>query len=261
MSGRFAFNPSPQAPASQQGSAVPIPAPAPTNTAQQTRPVKSPDQRLWETIENSSDASEFDYYLQKYPDGEYADVARIKKKRLTRQAQAPTATVASEGPQTTGGNNADAGRGFDASTVCRMLSAGDQEMYTQCVEEYGAGNSGYSFGAQDDMPSGNTFPQTGAMPPGAQGAVWYDDEFMQWQVSMNGNSFNASTFYPGTGQITLSGQSQGNAVSYVIYDASGLQIGYGQGNIDDASHISVTSYWANGAFLGSTRFHVNHQPN
>ncbi len=59
----------------------------------------------------------------------------------------------------------------------------------------------------------------------------------------------------------LRGQTQGFAMSYGIFDSIGQQIGYGQGSIDDASHISVTSYWANGAIMGATRFHVNHPPN
>lgn len=62
-------------------------------------------------------------------------------------------------------------------------------------------------------------------------------------------------------KVTLRGQSQGYSVNYGIFDASGQQIGYGQGSIDDASHISVTSYWSNGAFLGTGQFHVNHPPN
>ena len=43
--------------------------------------------------------------------------------------------------------------------------------------------------------------------------------------------------------------------------AGASNAGFGQGSVVDASHLSVTSYWANGAILGSTRFHVNHPPN
>ena len=29
----------------------------------------------------------------------------------------------------------------------------------------------------------------------------------------------------------------------------------------DPTHINYTSYWSNGAFLGSGQFHINHTPN
>ena len=88
-----------------------------------------------------------------------------------------------------------------------------------------------------------------------------NNQYLQWQVTINGDNFVASTFMPGTGQVELRGRSQGFALSYGIFDAMGQQIGYGQGSIDDATHISVSSYWANGVFIGSGRFHVNHPPN
>jgi len=77
----------------------------------------------------------------------------------------------------------------------------------------------------------------------------------------NGDNFSATAFIPGSGQIVIRGQSQGYATSYGIFDAAGQQFGYGQGTIDDASHISWISYYSNGTFLGSGQFHVNHPPN
>jgi len=101
------------------------------------------------------------------------------------------------------------------------------------------------------------------MPPqqAGQSSIWYDNEFNQWQVSINGDNFSATAFIPGFGQIVIRGQSQGYATSYGIFDAAGQQFGYGQGTIDDASHMSWISYYSNGTFLGSGQFHINHPPN
>ena len=96
---------------------------------------------------------------------------------------------------------------------------------------------------------------------GGQTAVWYDNEFIEWAAQVNGIYFTASTFYPGMGQISLQGQFDGYLVSYGIYDAMGNQVGYGQGSIDDDTHISVTSFWMTGQLIGSGQFHVNHTPN
>lgn len=253
LSGRFAFNPGPRS-----GSAAITPQPSPPVANQQNQAGETADARLWASIENSTDPDEFAVYLERYPNGQYAQLARIRKDRFTEQ-QATQAAVSTE-PQNTTRSNAGSNNDFDATTLCRQFAGGDPQVFAECMDEVNNGaNDGFAAG--QDPAAMNQYPAISAPPQGGQAAIWYDDQFNQWQVSINGANFTASSFLPGTGQVTLRGQSQGYAISYQIFDGMGQQIGYGQGNIDDALHISVSSYWSNGAFLGSGRFHVNHPPN
>jgi hypothetical protein len=128
------------------------------------------------------------------------------------------------------------------------------------MDEYGESAGDNPF-AGNGAPQGSGFSSANFPAQSGQSAVWYDEDFVQWQVSLTDTGFTATAFLAGTGQIVLRGQTQGYIVNYGIFDATGQQIGYGQGSFDDPSHLSVTSYWANGAFLGSGRFHVNHPPN
>jgi uncharacterized caspase-like protein len=259
LSGRFAFNPGQPQPAGVAATPQPVPA---ATAPQSNRAGETADARLWASIENSTDPAEFSVYLDRYPNGQYADLARIRRDRFSSQASAQPATSANSAPPASAAGAAAASADTDpeAAQLCRQFAAGDPEIFSECMDEYGNGGSG-SFASQPGQPPAYDFP-AGSMPQqGGQTTVWYDEEFNQWQVSINGASFTASAFLPGTGPVALRGESQGYAVSYGIFDANGQQIGYGQGSIDDASHISVTSYWSNGAFLGSGRFHVNHPPN
>lgn len=45
---------------------------------------------FWDSIKNSSDPEEFAAYLRKYPDGQFADLARIRARGLAAKAAAPT---------------------------------------------------------------------------------------------------------------------------------------------------------------------------
>ena len=250
LSGRFAFNPGPAGPASGSANI----SPAPVVVQPQNTTGESADARLWASVENSTDPAEFDIYLDRYPDGQYAALARIRKDRYTEQAKTQQAAVTPP-PQAdrSSVNNND---NSEAANLCRQFAAGDADMFAECMQEY-ADDGGNGFGAQQYPPAANMPPQG----QGGQTALWYDNEYNTWQVSINGSEFTANAFVPGTGQVSLRGQSQGYAVNYGIFDANGQQIGYGQGSIDDASHISVSSYWSNGTFIGSTQFHVNHPPN
>ena len=268
LTGRFAFNPGPQT-----GSVSPTPelTPLQGNRQPPRQSGETADTRMWTSIENSTDPAEFSFYLKKYPDGQYAELARIRRDRLGKKPdvqpavenQQPSmsgsvATV-NERSQAAGGPGSATNNNDDAARLCRQFADGDPESFAECMDEY-EGGGGWM---QDDVqPEYGDFSM-GTMPPqqAGQSAVWYDDEFNQWQVSINGVNFSATAFIPGSGQVLLRGQSQGYALSYSIIDAAGQQIGYGQGTIDDDSHISVISYWSNGAFLGSTQFHVNHPPN
>lgn len=46
------------------------------------KPSKSADETLWKTVENSTKASDFQFYLSKFPKGRYAAVAELKIKQL-----------------------------------------------------------------------------------------------------------------------------------------------------------------------------------
>ena len=276
LTGRFVFNP--QAPS---GSVAALPTPPPQESGQASQPSGvSADTRFWTSIENSTDPQEFEIYLQRYPDGQYADLARLRKERLNKKPEVPTVSTAqtvSSGSMApaadTRAQSIDSGftgaSGDDeAAKLCRQFAGGDPEIFAECMDEY-AGLEDGGMPPVFGQPDFGSFPSTG-MPGGQTGqfpqqagasAIWYDDQYNQWQVTLNGASFSATTFMPGSGQVTLRGQTQGYAVSYAIFDAVGQQIGYGQGTMTDATHLAVMSYWSNGAFLGSGQFHINHPPN
>ena len=264
----FEFNP-----AKLSGSAVPSPDPSPPPEKRE-RPQQSgavADTRFWTSIENSTDPAEFEIYLQRYPEGQYAELARIRKERFSKkpdpqpvannqQSAASTYPAVGSTAPAAGGRGTATDNDDDAARLCRQFAGGDPEAFAECMDEYDSFQDG-DWTPDDSLPDyGNLPPST--MPPQQAGrsAVWYDDEFNQWQVSISGANFSASTFLPNSGQVVLRGQTQGFAVSYGIFDTIGQQIGYGQGSIDDARHISVTSYLSNGAILGTARFHINHPP-
>lgn len=239
MRDTFAFNPGQQA-----GSVVPAPDPS-SPTDRQQSPIQSgevADTRFWTSIENSMDPAEFEIYLKRYPDGQYAELARIRKERLSKKPE----------PKPVAKSQPSSGTSYpvvDSPTQ----AAGERST---------AANGGFDDGGwmpDDNLPAYGDFPPS-AMPPqqAGQSLTWYDDESNQWQVSKSGSNLSASTFLPDSGQVVYRGQTRGYAVSYGIFDTSGQKIGYGQGSFDDASHISVTNYWSNGAVRGSRRFHINH---
>ncbi len=265
----FAFNPVTQ----QAGSVLPKPDPSPPATQQSTRESASTaDTRFWTSIENSTDPAEFEIYLQRFPDGQYADLARIRKDRFSTKAEvqpvAKSQQPSAGGSVATINTQAQSAGGPGSTSVdvtgaelCRQFAGGDPEAFIECMDEY-EDSADVPWMSDETMPAyGNLPPAT--MPSGESGqsAIWYDDQFIQWQVIQAGGDFSASAILPGSGQVVLRGQRQGFTLTYDIFDSIGQQIGYGEGTIDDASHISVTSYWADGAILGAGRFHVNHPPN
>jgi len=253
LTGRFAFNPGPKT-----GSVELSPDPAPPKKDSQRQSGATADTRLWTSIENSTDPAEFEFYLKQYPAGQYAELARIRKDRFSKKAVvAPVGKIES---QRTGKTSTGSSDDSEATRRCRQFAGDNLEAFSFCMDEYDE-NDGGDWTAQDGSQQMNDFPATMTPSQAGQSAVWYDDQFVQWQVSINGDYFTASAFLAGTGMVELRGQSQGYALSYGIFDSTGQQIGYGQGNFDDVSHISVISYWSNGALMGSGRFHVNHAPN
>jgi hypothetical protein len=65
--------------------AAPV-ATAPAANSLVAAPQQSAEARYWVTVENSQDPVEYNAYLQKYPDGEYADIARARRDRYTGTA-------------------------------------------------------------------------------------------------------------------------------------------------------------------------------
>lgn len=256
LTGRFSFVPGASTtPAPVAGPVIPRKDPEP-------RPGESADAKLWASIESSTDAAEFEYYLKKYPNGQYAELARIRANRLAvKKVDKPTPKpVPVNGGNS--GNTGSTGDDSDAARACRAFAGGDAELYRECRDEYNE-NDDYTMDGPipGNMSGGNTMPPVGNMPQGGQTAMWYDNEYNQWQVTISGASFVASSFLPGTGQISLSGQIQGTVVNFYILDGNGMQIGYGQGTMTDATHVAYSSYWSNGVFMGSGQFHINHPPN
>ncbi len=259
LSDLFWFNPRPDDRKQSGGSAGLVP--APQQLAQPRRKSREElEDKLWADIKDSRDSAEFTVFLKKYPDGEHAELAKIRQAKFSNKPEEQAAMQ----PAATEPQAVQRGAEPDLAALCRQFAAGDSSEFADCMDEMaGAGEDDWY--PPDDWQTG-TAPQGGNYPPNMPNqqmsttATWYDDEYTRWQVIITGDKFTASALAPGSGGSQLQGQSQGYALSYGIFDATGQQIGYGQGTIVDASHIAVTSYWSNGTFLGSTRFHVNHMP-
>ena len=263
------FNP--RANDKKQGSDNVEPVPTPQQVVQPRKKSREElEEQMWGVVEDSEDPAQYEAFLEDFPDGRYAKYAKLKKaqysKKPDQQAAAePAATQASAiQPTATQPQGAQRGAEPDVAALCRQFAAGDSSEFADCMDEM-AGADEDDWYPPDDWQAG-TSPQGGNYPqdmPNQQmstTATWYDDEYTQWQVIITGDNFTASALVPGSGAYQLQGRSQGYGLNYGIFDAAGQQIGYGQGTIVDASHIAVTSYWANGTLLGSTRFHVNHAP-
>jgi carboxyl-terminal processing protease len=71
------------------------PAPAPAPAAFQTAAVdpKTIELTFWEAIKNSKSPDDFAAYLEKYPNGDFAGLARIRVKQLGAQSAAPVASA------------------------------------------------------------------------------------------------------------------------------------------------------------------------
>lgn len=228
MSGLFYFNPS-----SSSGANTQVANNSNNVTPQPQRmPSKSAEEMLWERVKTGNTIDDYEFYIDEYPKGQYASVAKYEKKQIKKKQKEE---------QQASNNTSNDNSGDEGSNIL--------------VDALGALVGANSNDQQRNVGGQGNIPQSG------QGAIWYDNDHIQWQVTMNGTVFNASTFYPGLGQIALQGNIQGYTVNYGVYDVNGLQIGYGQGTVDDQTHMSVTSYWMNGVIIGSGTFHVNHPPN
>ena len=272
LTGRFAFVP---------GTGAQPVVSTPTNTTpavQSTAPAgPSADARLWTSIEGSTDPAEFDFYLKRYPDGQYAELARIRRDRLTAKAKAeannrPSAPADVSSASVTGaaaGNGNSSGGNAKVTQVCREFADGDSDLFRECFQSVTRGDATLedfqfddSFDDFEDPMVGMNVPNRGMQqPPTGGNIIWYDDQANPWQINMNGSQFAAAAMLPGIGPIGLTGQIQGTGISFYIYDGNGNQIGYGQGMASDPTHINYTSYYSNGVFLGSGTFHINHLPN
>ena len=260
LTGRFSFSPGgvSQAPATAPSRpATAALAPAASN------PSPSADARLWATVENAQDPAEFEFYLKRFPNGEYAELARIRMKRLQERREPATQPAAITNASTQSGgfgatSATSSGSPSEEVLECREFAGDDREAFAFCLEqlaEMADDESGWPDDAGDDEPA---WPVAGAMP---ETAVWYDDSGLPWHVEQQGSVFAARADVLGLGTIIMRGQVVGRALSYELFDISGNPVGYGQGSIDDETHISYISYFPNGAPFASGRLHVNHMPN
>jgi len=64
--------------------------------------IKSADQVLWETIENSKKASDFEFFLKEHPGSPYASLAKLKSHRLNQQKLALKTTPKPDNKQDDG---------------------------------------------------------------------------------------------------------------------------------------------------------------
>ncbi|WP_374655884.1 caspase domain-containing protein [Dongia sp.] len=95
LTGAFFFQP-----ASATGAAAAA-TPAPEN---ETAAIDGKEQAYWSAVKDSRDASDFEAYLGRYPNGRYADVARDKAQRLRNSSAEPETQAVTQ----------TAGRGSDA---------------------------------------------------------------------------------------------------------------------------------------------------
>ena len=133
---------------------------------------------------------------------------------------------------------------------CRQFAGNDRDAFAYCLNSW-------------RMPTpGETMPILAGPPgPRTQGAVWYDDSGLPWQVEVSGANFTAQADVPGLGRIRIIGRVIGVSLSYQLRDVAGNAVGYGEGSFDDATHISYISYLPNGVPFASGQLHVNHAPN
>ena len=282
LTGRFSFVPGKKTTAT--ASAPASVTPARQNAASGPSTAESADDRLWASIKDSTDAGEFDYYLRQYPNGRHAGLAKFRRDKLVEKADAEKARQEAERKQqeaalantSTGStpavsNNSGGAATSEVTQVCREFADGDSDMFRECFQEINSGNAtidDFRFDDFDDsynnaVAGPPTNPNRGLQqqPQGLAGGIWYDDQYNQWQVQVNGQQFAAAAFLAGVGQIGLTGQIQATGISFAIFDGYGNRIGYGQGAMRDPTHVTYTSYYSNGVFLGSGTFHINHPPN
>ena len=268
LSQDFWFNPQQgQTVAGGGGSVTPQPVPQKLEERPRQKTQEELEEQLWGDIKDSGDPAEYSIFLERFPDGRYADLAKARQARFSKKPepvqQQPRQQEAKPVVQQPDPGRVASADNQEMVNLCRQFADGDSEDFADCMDELQ--NGGDPSDWEDDFGGGDFGPGMGArgFGPSMGGGnviIWYDDEYNQWQVTMNGASFTASAFVDGTGMVTLQGQAMGNEVRYGIFNAAGQQIGYGGGTVTDPTHIAVNSFWANGTPIGSTRFHINHPP-
>ena len=218
------------------------------------------EDKLWADIKDSKDPAEFAVFLKKYPDGEHAELAKVRQAKFSKKPEKQAAAQ----PAATQPQAVQRGAEPNLAALCGQFAAGDASAFADCMDEM-AGADEDDWYPPDDWQAG-TSPQGGNYPqnmPNQQMSTtqtWYDDLSNRYQVTITGNNFTASVRMRGFGAYQLRGQLQGYGLSYDIFDSTGQQAGYGQGTIINASHINATNYWSN--WLGPVNFqyHINHAP-
>ena len=235
------------------GSVQPQPAPLRVDPGPRKKTPAELEEEMWGDIKDSGDPAEYSIFLEQFPDGRYAGLAKARQARFSKKAEPKTQEVIA---QPTPNTDVDPN-----IAICRQYAAGDSADFAECMAEMNQSEPDddfFDFGG-GGMDARNVIPNNIPAPePG--GMFWVDDEYNQWQVTLNGAYFTATANLPGTGMLMLQGQFAGNQVSFGIFDAFGNQIGYGSGVFADQTHFNTTSYYSNGVLIGNTQFHVNHMP-
>lgn len=101
LTDRFLFK-SASAVTANTGSAQAAPQPQQTNTATNRQSSEGAEQRYWAAVQGSEDPREYEAYLNRYPSGEFADLARARRDRYAASAAGDAAAgLAGSGGQVT----------------------------------------------------------------------------------------------------------------------------------------------------------------
>ena len=133
---------------------------------------------------------------------------------------------------------------------CRQFAGNDRDAFAYCLNSW-----------RMPTPGGDDADTGWSAGPRTQGAVWYHDSGLPWQVEVSGANFTAQADVPGLGRIRIIGRVIGVSLSYQLRDVAGNAVGYGEGSFDNATYISSISYLPNGVPFASGQLHVNHAPN
>ena len=171
-------------------------------------------------MRDSKDPGEFGAYLKEYPEGRFATLAALRRDKAVEQSKKATTktTVKKQTPKPVKtASKRSTGIDFskadpEAVAFCRQYAS--PESMGDCVAQYEPDDSDDDDWIPQDRPyqpnpqssrqqqaiPGNYTPPLGG---GAQGEVWYDNYYNQWQVSSSGASFSATANIPGTGSRIL----------------------------------------------------------
>ena len=215
-------------------------------------PRGSAESQYWDSVKDSNDPAQYEYYLQRYPNGIFADLAKRKRDVAVQQDQQKKQREAEkqDSDNLLSDNNQpvrDQSQRLDFRNVdpeavkyCRQFNP---DVFVECVSTYvmDSGNE------QDDFydPGPTRLGRT---------QMWYDNEF-QYRVSTTGSSFVATEM---SGQLTFRGEQGDYGIRFSIIGPNGEEVGRGRGTYADATHIVAEMSSLDGTVVGNMTLHVGH---